>query len=30
VVDRISAAPRNAADRPLENVRIESVRIEPR
>ncbi len=30
VVDRISAAPRNASDRPLENVRIESVRIEPR
>jgi cyclophilin family peptidyl-prolyl cis-trans isomerase len=30
VVDRISAAPRNASDRPLENVLIESVRIEPR
>ena len=30
VVDRISAAPRNAADRPLENVVIESVRIESR
>jgi peptidyl-prolyl cis-trans isomerase B (cyclophilin B) len=30
VVDRISAAPRNASDRPLENIRIESVRIEPR
>ena len=29
VVDRISAAPRDSRDRPLENVVIESVRIEP-
>jgi cyclophilin family peptidyl-prolyl cis-trans isomerase len=29
VVDRISNAPRDARDRPLENVVIESVRIEP-
>jgi peptidyl-prolyl cis-trans isomerase B (cyclophilin B) len=29
VVDRISAAPRDSRDRPLENVLIESVRIEP-
>ncbi len=30
VVDAISRVPRSAADRPLENVVIESVRIEPR
>jgi len=29
VVDRISNAPRDAKDRPLENVVVESVRIEP-
>ncbi len=29
VVDRISATPRDSRDRPLENVVIESVRIEP-
>ena len=30
VVDRISTAPRNAANRPLENIVVESVTIEPR
>jgi cyclophilin family peptidyl-prolyl cis-trans isomerase len=29
VVDRISAAPRDANDRPLENVVVERVTIEP-
>jgi peptidyl-prolyl cis-trans isomerase B (cyclophilin B) len=29
LVDRISAAPRDANDRPLENVVVESVTIEP-